>query len=60
MSYSAGMLTKHMFGLVMYNLLEYSVEEVYKDTILQGVGGNDGIWIPLKPQQLKQDPPAET
>ena len=41
-SYSARILWKQIFGLVIYILLEYSIEEVYKDTVLQGVGGNDG------------------
>jgi hypothetical protein len=41
-SYSARVLSKYVFRLVIYNLLEYSIKEAYNDPILQGVGGNDG------------------
>ena len=34
--------SNRVFRLIIYILLEYSIKEVYNNTILQGVGGNDG------------------
>jgi hypothetical protein len=51
-SYSARILSKQVFRLVIYILLEYSIEEAYKDTILQGVGGNDGTSCHNNPSNI--------